>query len=525
MGLNASARLGVLYLRAGTSALTDTLLEEPIYRPAWPVSPDRGRKIIKRHFDFCGEKFEMSGRINWHVPDVSTDWHRAFFSYGWLQDVAAIHNDKIASSFAREFINGFTQISKIDRVHPCAWETEVAGERLTHWLYYRHFVLHGGSQAFFARYQRSLIRHIRFLYAQASTEPEALGPNAIKGLITAACVIPSLHCMLHEALGWLDDLIGRDILDDGGHISQSPNHHFAFLKTLIEIQELLESCHIEYDPLTDTIARMGVMLQTFCHGDGRLALFNDNLMEDAAVIARAVEHAGGPFEPQLHAEDTGYAHLQAGNVCTMLRLCSSRDSHPPLGMASLECSDGAERIFVNCGTYIGSSQQWRDAIRQSSAFSTLCADTDADSPASGEIKQTVEEEASEQVANLHYQLLNEVTHHRQIILSSDGQLLKGKDVIDWKEDRLSAEDIPPLTARFHLHPDIRCQPQKGGDYLLKTVSGVQWLFSCSLPQEVRIEESVYLGYYGKPQKTLQLAVRVPINEMNSALRWEVKKLA
>jgi uncharacterized heparinase superfamily protein len=40
---------------------------------------------------------------------------------------------------------------------------------------------------------------------------------------------------------------------------------------------------------------------------------------------------------------------------------------------------------------------------------------------------------------------------------------------------------------------------------------------------VTITESVYLGYYGKPQKTLQIVVTIPIAKAVSSLLWELKK--
>lgn len=522
MGLSNAARLTYLKMSAGSSAMTQALLKEPFYFPTWPISPSEGRKIIKRQFNFCGHTIEIAGQIKWHVKELSTDWHREYFSYKWLQDVASITSEKTASSFAREFINGFTLISKIDDVHPCAWELEVVGERLTHWLYYRHFVLRGGSSKFFTRYQRALVRHITELYDYVDESPELLGPNALKGLIAAATIIPQCAFMLDDVLDLLHGLIERDILPDGGHISQSPNHHLSFIKTLIEIRELLEASNSAFDPLDDAIASLGEMLRFFCHGDGRLALFKENLMEDAQVIERAIELSYEQKEPPILAEDSGYAKLQAEDACLFMRMGAKEQKTPPLGIGAIEFSDKSERIFVNCGMYYGASEQWQRALSHPSAFSTLSLDNDDLPDDSEEIVQSVENKTSRHAIQLRYTMNTTIRHERLMELNHDGTFCKGKDILDLRGE--AKDDLPVITARFHLHPDIRCQSQKEGGYLLKSVGGTEWLFSCSLPKHVVVEESVYLGYYGKPQKTLQIAVTIPINELNSGLRWELKKL-
>jgi uncharacterized heparinase superfamily protein len=526
MKLSATLRFVLLTLQAGSSGMTRTLLNKPIYFPTWPISPTIGRKIIKRQFTFCGHTEEMTGTIQWHSKGSATDWHQEFFSYKWLQDVAAIQSDKVASSFAREFINGFTLISKADAVHPSAWETEVVGERLTHWLYYRHFVLKGGSGKFFTRYQRSLIKHIRLLYQTALMDSESLGPNAIKGLIAAGNIFPQLAFMLPEALEWLEQLLKRDVLGDGGHISESPNYHLSFLKTLIEIRELLDASDHAFAPLSETILRMGTILRFFCHGDGRLGLFRDNMMEDALILARAIELSGTHAPVPLHAPESGYSGLRAGNVCLMMRLCGE-SGVPPLGVASCEFSDGEERVIVNCGTYTGVSRQWREATRQPSAFSTVTLEgedtLDVLSPVSAEVIQRVELKEGRMISHIGYALSPHIRHERHVELDASGVSVKGKDTLTLSEGAIPS-NVPPIVARFHLHPDIRCQPQKEGGIVLKSVSGAQWIFSCNHPRHVAISESVYLGYHGKPQKTLQLTITIPVVKTVASVSWELKKL-
>jgi uncharacterized heparinase superfamily protein len=525
MTWHARITLALLRLRAGAPSLTEALLRSPVYVPAWPISPSIGRKIIRREFTFCGHSEHMHGTIRWLLPTADRAWHQEFLSYTWLQDVAAIQSDKIASSFAREFINAFTLMSPHDLVHGCAWEPEVAGERLTHWLYYRHFVLRGGSHRFYTRYQKALIRHVRLLYAQLTHAPESLGPNALKGLIAAATILPALAFILPEALAALEALLQRDVLADGGHISTSPNYHVSFLKTLIEIRDVLDAAEHRCEALEETIARMGAWIQFLCHGDGRLGLFQENLMGDALIIARVMElsHIRSPLK--LIAPESGYAALRTERSCVLMRLWGQR-AQPPVGVASFELSDGEERVVVNCGFYTGTASAWKEAMRQPSAFSTVTMEA-LDAVAAITVEdaklQAAEMESHRAIAHVGYGLSDTVRHERHIELDGAGAHVKGKDSILLAEGVVPAS-LTPIVARFHLHPDVRCQLQKDGSVMLTLVSGASWRFSCTHPQQVAIAESVYLGYYGKPQKTLQIMVTIPIVKAVSSLLWELKKL-
>ena len=57
---------------------------------------------------------------------------------------------------------------------------------------------------------------------------------------------------------------------------------------------------------------------------------------------------------------------------------------------------------------------------------------------------------------------------------------------------------------------------------LTAVSGTTWTFSVESHEAV-IEESVYLGYYGAPQKTLQIVVRPVIRADRMTIDWTLSK--
>ncbi|TAE34346.1 MAG: hypothetical protein EAY65_02690 [Alphaproteobacteria bacterium] len=524
-------KLWWLQLQVGAAWFAEALTHEPIYRPAWALTHNRGRKIIKREFTFCGETVEMAGRIQWNVAEISVDWHREFFSFGWLQDVVAIHSEKIASSFAREFINGFTLITPHDNLHPSAWEPEVAGERLAHWLYYRAFVLRGGSRTFFVRYERALLRHIQMLYQLGCATPEALSPNALKGLLAAATALPSLLGLLQPLLRWLEMLIQRDILPDGGHISLSPHHHVQFLRTLIEMKEMLETISIAFEPLDQAIARMGAFLRMIIHGDGKLGLFQQNLMDDPTLIAQCLQQAGIDTTstlPKAHmAESSGYARIHGAHQSLLLaRILPSTQQDVPAGVGSIEYSVAKERLIVNCGTYVGTSSSWIHAMQQPSAFSALSSTDDAlDKHTPDNASQTLKSHDSHTTLQLLLPLAHGVTHERQLDVYHHERMMRGKDMLHWSQAEHLATNGLDVAVRFHLHPDVRCQPRKEHGILLTLVSGQEWLFTTSAATFLHVEESVFLGVQGKPQKTLQLCIAWRATEERSGISWELRHVA
>ena len=158
-------------------------------------------------------------------------------------------------------------------------------------------------------------------------------------------------------------------------------------------------------------------------------------------------------------------------------------------------------------------------IKSPSAFSTVSADNDAQASYADEPLQAISHKSHRHIAELRYRLCDAIEHERQITMHDDGKTIKGRDQFMIRD----AATLPALTVRFHLHPDIRCQQQKEQGIMLTSLQGSQWLFSCNLPKYVTIEESVYLGYYGKPQKTLQLCIALPHNELRQGVSWELRK--
>ena len=544
--------LSCVNIFAPESVVAQSMRPAPDLHSLWPHNTSKpiGKQILKRKFDFAGCDIDMPCNIAWQIKDASEQWHREFYSFAWIHEVSADNNQKLASSFIRQFINGF--ISNPSRLTNAAWETEIIGERLATWMQYRGYILRGSSQIFRKRLGKSLIRHSKELYKALLFFPEECGFKAIWGIISASSHIADMAYMSPIAEDHLEQLIAHEILGDGCHKSGNPEQHLDTLKTLIDIKELLPSSSSIYAELSRTIHRMGDMLRFFCHGDYRLALFNGGLMQDAALISRVIELSASVTDIPAEAPQAGFYRLERKRTTLIIKSRGKAELLKPQkhqGLLSFEFSDARERFVVNCGGYLGEDANWQRAVTRPAAHSTLMFEQNSDkkpleTPSAEESKtpdnnitnsdtdnndlptpnmlsgQDTEGMFVECSSN-EYVEKHKIRHRRYIRLSKKGDSISGRDTIinEIGDSTVNANAF----IRFHLHPDIRCNRDESGDIELTSVAGKSWLFSVIGSYDVAIEESVYLGYYGKPQKTQQIVVTPPIRADKVTISWNFKK--
>jgi uncharacterized heparinase superfamily protein len=79
--------------------------------------------------------------------------------------------------------------------------------------------------------------------------------------------------------------------------------------------------------------------------------------------------------------------------------------------------------------------------------------------------------------------------------------------------------------RFHLHPDIRATLQSGGDNVLllgRSGHGFQFRMAGAGETTLRIEESVYMGKNGIPQRAQQLAIFGVLGHTDTLIQWALR---
>ena len=127
--------------------------------------------------------------------------------------------------------------------------------------------------------------------------------------------------------------------------------------------------------LLNAIDRMMLMVRTFRHGDGALALFNGMgvTRPDALATVLAYDDARGPA--LANAPYSGYQRLERGPAILIMDV----GRPPPIkfsqrahaGTLAFEFSVGPQRVIVNCGAPNTSQTAAREAARATAAHSTL----------------------------------------------------------------------------------------------------------------------------------------------------------
>jgi uncharacterized heparinase superfamily protein len=79
--------------------------------------------------------------------------------------------------------------------------------------------------------------------------------------------------------------------------------------------------------------------------------------------------------------------------------------------------------------------------------------------------------------------------------------------------------------RFHLHPSVHSSLQAGGSgVLLVTGGGHGWQFRVGDEKNtgLAIEESVYMGHSGVPQRCQQITITGTITGRDTLIRWGLR---
>ena len=97
-----------------------------------------------------------------------------------------------------------------------------------------------------------------------------------------------------------------------------------------------------------------------------------------------------------------------------------------------------------------------------------------------------------------YRPTGRLLHRRTLRLSTDGDALRGEDILDGPGGERFA-------LRFHLHPGVRAAViENGAAALLRLPSGAGWRLSMS-GGVLEVTESAYLGT-GRMQRSRQVVV-------------------
>ncbi|MDE1901381.1 MAG: heparinase II/III family protein [Alphaproteobacteria bacterium] len=483
----------------------------------WPGDAQAGMGILSAQ----ASMFDHDG------PAPSTAMRHAART---LRNLRAVGTDA-ARTASIKLIDGW--IRTFDSWHETEWAPGVLGARIAAWIGFYDFYAPEALPDFTPRLAASLHRQWKHL---ARTVPPSLtgieGINAVRGLIYGGLNFPDGDKALGLACDLLQRQIAAEILPDGGHISRNPSAQLHMLRHLVDIRAVFELANIRLpESIGMALGAMIPALKLFRHGDGGLALFHGANEETPLLIDAVLTQASTRGRVLRRLTDAGYERLTAGRSALIVDTAAppprayGRDGHA--GLHSFEFSSGRERIIVNCGgAPEGGNGAWRAACAATAAHSTITvADTNAcdvgdDGGITGTARasaQRFEEGGMHGIEMTHDGYMHRfgLLHHRILRLSSDGETLAGRDILQGRDGRAFA-------LRWHLHPGVQASLSQGEQtVLLRTASGAGWRLRVE-GRPVVIESSIYCGG-PTPRRTVQIKTTGMTGVGDTVVTWSLSR--
>lgn len=505
-----------------------------VYAPqeVWPGDARRGSAVLRNEYVFAGHA-ETGPDGLWRARNTPPAWIAALHGFDWLRDLRAV-GGKAARDHGRAMVGDW--LRREDRWHPVTWRPDVLAERLTNWLLAAEHLYPVDEPLDAKPFIGSLIRQARHLNRVVGMlDPGTDRLLALCTLVLAGVCMPSQARTLPR---WLDMVSGEAVAQIGGdgvHVTRSPARQLLILRRLVELHGVLRDAGIDTPPpMERAIARMGAALRELRHGDGRLCLFNDSDEDENwlidLVLSRA-EMRGPPVETS--PGDASFQRLDARRTMVVMDAGPlpppGFDRHAHAGTLSFEMSVGRQRMVVNCGAYAGVREDWRFAQRATAAHSTVTVDDYNSADVLGDAligfrPRIIAVDRHEADGNLwldaslaDYGGIAGLGHQRRLYLSGGGENLRGEDTVTGKRQHR-------FVVRFHLHPSVAASlAQNEESVLLRLRDGEGWRFRAE-GGAVGLQESVYLGFRGRPRRTHQIVVAGAKRSGRATVKWAFTRL-
>ncbi|PPD43205.1 MAG: heparinase [Methylocystis sp.] len=500
-------------------------------------------QIAAGYFSFAGKTLQSYGDSPFLLTAPSPPWRRALAGFSWLRHLRGSHE---AQAEARTLVGAFLAIKKFPHADP-AMEPVVVARRMLSFFAQSPALLEDADAEFYDAFMASLAQSGRRLW-------RALATGQAQGADRLFCAIALAEFAVCADTGRkiaplvsraLSAELDRQILSDGGHISRNPEVAVDLLLDLLPLRQVLAARGLQTPgAMLRAIDRMMPALRMLQHADGSLALFNGMGVTAGDRVAGVLAYEDARGAAPLKAPYSGYQRMEGGNAAVVV----DAGGPPPLefsglahaGFLSFEFSLGAERVVVNCGAPSGPNEEWRELARGTAAHSTLVVDDrssarigtkDAGRRLAGRIVQgpqnvTVERHEGRDATTLAlshdgYGRSFGLIHARDLVLTSDGGTLSGRDRLLAAPSGTRSSGEPEFAVRFHLHPRVQASERDGAVELV-LANGEPLLFEAE-EAWAQVEESVFFAGPAGARKSTQIVLRGKAAP-GAELHWSFRRL-
>ncbi len=538
------------------------VLAAPLRKPAaprllatvsTPLAGDRAAGVALRAGQFLVHGLRAPvDRVDFASnASLTPPMQRTVHGFTWLRDLAACAPREDCSAVGEALLARWLKANPVPARGP-AWTVEHAGLRLLAWIVHAPVIL-AGDAGLRSRALEAMETTARWLDRQVARAEDGLGQVAgWSAIVAAGLLLPDGRPRRLFGEAGLLRALGELVSDDGGTLSRSPLAQTEAIALLVDLRACYEAA--ERDPpaaLETMLALLVPPLLTLRMGDRALGSWQGAGATSAVRLDALIGASGIRTRPGKDLRHWGYQRIDAGRSVLVLDAAPPpRARHARFGCAStlaFELSHREQRIVVNCGgaELAGGLVPMRieQGLRGTAAHSTLVLD-DANSTAvliKGQIGKGVEEvdiarrtvkqrgrdatrlEASHNGYAARYGLI----HRRILLLSADGEELRGEDLLE-PSGRQGKRGKIGFAIRFHLGHGIEAglaDDSRGAGLALP--DGSYWQFRLggdSGEAQITIEDSLWVDGQGRPRATKQLVIEGLTSRSGGRFPWLLKRM-
>ncbi len=526
----------------GAEAIPDRFITRPV--DMWNGNATNGELLSNGVFTLHQDTMQLYGEC-WEPVQAHENWLAHLHCFSWLRDLRAAGHSSArqqAQALIESWALQYTGPAKKGLMN--SWRPEWVGERIALWIAHYDFFAADADDEFMDVFFASLYRQAQYLNRMMTLnlpqqkqarprfslgqKPMAFGMDhpyalqAVKGLLYSGIAFENHDMWVQQSLDYLSEVLRKNLLEDGMHVSRSAFVLQRFLKHLLEIRNALNVGDYPVpDILQTAIEKAACALRFFRYSDKYFSLFQGTLRGDITLSDSILAQAGTKGKRKTSLPRGGYEKITLGRSTLMMDCGPAAMHHAPL---SFEFVHGKDRIFTNCGSHLY-DERWQSILAAPAAHNTL------DMPGiQGDIShykifdlQQHSDKKFQFLQAAHDAYLPEkgFIHRRSLYLCNDGYDLRGEDNLF---AQYQLKEPHSFALRFHLHPRMNASiTEDKRAILLRLPNGIGWRFV----QEggfLSLEDSLHSAEMDEEaRKSQQIVVQGAVTDTQSVIKWALQR--